>query len=37
MHTKKSYEWDFMPTVEVKDYNAMIDRRSFFDQPFKIN
>ena len=37
IHTKRSYEWDFLPTVEVKDYNVMIDRRSFFDQRFKNN
>ena len=25
----------YLPTVEIKDYNVMIDGRSFFDQPIK--
>ena len=25
----------FLPTVEIKDYNLMIDGRNFFDQPIK--
>ena len=25
----------YLPTVEMKDYNVMIDRRNFFDQPIK--
>ena len=25
----------FLPTLEMKDYNVMIDRRKFFDQPVK--
>ena len=24
-----------LPTVEIKDYNVMIDGRNFFDQPIK--
>ena len=28
-------ENDFLPTVEIKDYNVMIDERNFFDQPVK--
>ena len=27
----------FLPTVEIKGYNIMIDRRNFFDQPVKSN
>ena len=26
-----------LPNVEIKDYNVMIDRKSFFDQPIKID
>ena len=29
MHTK------YLPTAEIKDYNVMIDRKNFFDQPVK--
>ena len=25
----------FLPKVEIKDYNVMIDRQNFFDQPVK--
>ena len=25
----------FLPTVEIKDYNVMIDGQNFFDQPVK--
>ena len=25
----------FFPTVEAKDYNVIIDRQNFFDQPVK--
>ena len=25
----------YLPTVEIKDYNVMIDGRDFFDQPIK--
>ena len=25
----------YLPTVEIKDYNVMIDGRNFFDQPIK--
>ena len=25
----------FLPTVEIKDYNVMIDRQNFFDQSIK--
>ena len=32
---RESLEQYYLPTVEVKDYNAMIDARNFFDQPIK--
>ena len=32
-----SYKKIFFPTVEVKNYNVMIDEQNFFDQPVKIN
>ena len=25
----------FLPTVEIEDYNIMVDGRNFFDQPIK--
>ena len=25
----------YIPNVEIKDYNVMIDRKNFFDQPVK--
>ena len=31
------YKEYFSPTVEIKNYNGMIDRRNFFDQPLKNN
>ena len=34
---RESYEQYFLPTVEWKDYNVMIDGRNFFDQPIKNN
>ena len=33
-HTYTQY---FMPSVEIKDYNVMIDRQNLFDQPIKNN
>ena len=27
----------YLPTVDIKDYNAMVDGQSFFDKPVKIN
>ena len=27
----------YLPTVEIKDYNVMIDGRNFFDQPIENN
>ena len=26
---------DYLPTMEIEDYNVMIDGRNFFDQPIK--
>ena len=33
-HTYTQY---FMPSVEIKDYNVMIDRQNLFDQPVQNN
>ena len=30
---RKLYSTYYLPKVEIKDYSAMIDGRSFFDQP----
>ena len=30
-----SYNQYFLPTVEVKDYNVMVNGKSLFDQPIK--
>ena len=30
---KRGYTWYYISTVETKDYNVMIDRRNFFNQP----
>ena len=32
---QESQKWYFLPTVEIKDCNVMIDGRNFFDQPVK--
>ena len=32
---QESHKQYYLPTVEIKDYNAMIDGRNFFDQPIK--
>ena len=32
VHTKK-----YLPTVEIKDYNVMIDGKNYFDQSVKIS
>ena len=32
-----SYNWYFLPNVEIKDYDAMIDGKNLFDQPVKNN
>ena len=30
---RESHKQYYLPTVEIKDYNVMIDGRNFFDQP----
>ena len=30
---RKSYKQHYLPTVEMKDYYVVIDRRNFFDRP----
>ena len=32
---RESHKQYYLPTVEIKDYNVMIDGRNFFDQPIK--
>ena len=32
---RRSYTRHYLPLVEIKDYNVMIDGRDFFDQPVK--
>ena len=32
---RESYKQYYLPTVEIKDYNVLIDGRNFFDQPIK--
>ena len=32
---RESYKHYFLPTVEIKDYNFVMDGRYFFDQPVK--
>ena len=34
---RTSYEQYYIPTVEIKDYNIMINGEKFFDQPIKSN
>ena len=34
---QKGHKQYYLPTVEIKDYNVMIDGRNFFDQPIKNN
>ena len=36
-HFKRTFTIYFLPFVEVKSYNILIDGRSFFDQPVKNN
>ena len=33
--TRYSFDKYYMPLVEIKDFNALIDNKSFFDQPVK--
>ena len=35
MELQASYKRYFLPTVEIKDYNATIDGKNVFDQPVK--
>ena len=32
---RKNYKQCYLPTVEIKDYNVIINERNFFDQPVK--
>ena len=32
---RRSYKLYYLPSVEIKDYNVMIDGRNLFDQPIK--
>ena len=34
---RTSYKRYYLPTVEIKDYNVMIDGQNFFDHPLKNN
>ena len=34
---QESHKQYYLPTVEIKNYNVMIDGRNFFDQPIKID
>ena len=34
---RESHKQYYLPTVEIKDFNVMIDERNFFDQPLKID
>ena len=33
--TRNSFDECFMSLVEIKDFNALIDNKPFFDQPIK--
>ena len=33
--TRDSFDKYYMPLVEIKDFNALIDNKPFFDQPVK--
>ena len=33
--TRFSFDKFYMPLVEIKDFNALIDKKPFFDQPIK--
>ena len=35
MNSKQARKDIFFPTVEIKDYSVMIDRKNLFDQPVK--
>ena len=34
---RESYKNYFLPTMEIKDYNVIIDWRNIFDQPIRNN
>ena len=34
-HTRNSFNKYYIPLVEIKDFNALIDNKPFFDQPVK--
>ena len=34
---RTSHSTYYLPKVEIKDYNVMIDGKNFFDQPIKSN
>ena len=34
-HTRNSFDEYYMSLVEIKDFNASIDNKLFFDQPIK--
>ena len=34
---RKSYRQYYLPTLEIKDYNVVIDGRNFFDKPIRNN
>ena len=34
---RKIHEGSYLPNVEIKNYNVMIDRKNFLDQPVKSN
>ena len=36
-HDRESHNLYYLPTVEIKDYNVMINGRNFFGQPIKNN
>ena len=33
--TRNFFDKYYMPLVEIKDFNALIDKKTFFDQPVK--
>ena len=33
--TRYSFDEYYMPLVEIKDFNTLIDKKTFFDQPVK--
>ena len=34
-NSRRSYKRYYLSTIEIKDYNVLIDGRNFFDQPVK--